>query len=193
MPSIALDSAAKTRILFLPYLDLLAPYRGVFFYLTITPYGKDIEPGVKDEHQVIEDFEELSWRFGKNSVGWRYDPILISQKYNVSQHLSSFRKMAALLEGYTSICTISFLDLYDKVRRNSPEAKEVSEENKAALVKGLAESASSHGMKIDMCHEGKRWQKYGADGNGCMTLPFCEAAIGEKLIFPKGTSSVREG
>lgn len=117
----------------------------------------------------------------------------MSQKYNVPQHLSSFRKMAALLEGYSSISTISFLDLYDKVRRNFLEAKEVSEEDKALLVKGLVEIASSHGVKIDMCYEGKKGQKYGADCNGCMTFPFYEASIGEKLILPKGTSSVREG
>ena len=56
--------------------------------------------------------------------------------------------MAALLEGYSSICTISFLDLYDKVRRNFLEAKEVSEEDKALLVKGLIEIAWQEGAKI---------------------------------------------
>lgn len=55
-------------VLFL-FLALLAPYRGVFSYLTITPYGKDIEPGVKDKHQVIKDFKALSRRLGRNSAG----------------------------------------------------------------------------------------------------------------------------
>ena len=31
-----------------------------FWFVTITPYGKDIEPNVPDKKQVISDFKKLS-------------------------------------------------------------------------------------------------------------------------------------
>ena len=31
-----------------------------YWFVTITPYGKDIEPGVPDKHRILEDFKALS-------------------------------------------------------------------------------------------------------------------------------------
>ena len=101
---------------FFPYLDLVKEF-GQFWYVTITPYGKDIEPGVPDKEHVLESFKYLSKRVGANSIGWRYDPIFVSEKYTVDFHLSSFDKMARELDGYTNVVVISFIDLYEKVKR----------------------------------------------------------------------------
>ena len=43
----------------LKYLDLLRPY-GMYWYVTITGYGRDIEPNVPDIPEVIETFKRLS-------------------------------------------------------------------------------------------------------------------------------------
>lgn len=43
----------------LKYMDILKPY-GQYWFVTITPYGKDIEPNVPDEDKVMEDFKRLS-------------------------------------------------------------------------------------------------------------------------------------
>ena len=51
-----------------------------FWFVTITPYGKDIEPNVPDKKQVISDFKKLSEHLGKNAVAIRYDPIFINEK-----------------------------------------------------------------------------------------------------------------
>ena len=44
---------------FFPYLELVKDF-GQFWYVTITPYEKDIEPGVPDKSEVIESFKYLS-------------------------------------------------------------------------------------------------------------------------------------
>lgn len=60
----------------LPYMNVLKPY-GQYWFVTITPYGRDIEPNVPDKEKVMDDFKKLSDIVGADSMGWRYDPIFI--------------------------------------------------------------------------------------------------------------------
>lgn len=81
---------------FLPYMDLLKDY-GQYWFVTITPYGRDVEPKVPDKEKVMETFKELSPKVGSHCIGWRYDPIFISDVYPVERHIRDFEKMAANL------------------------------------------------------------------------------------------------
>ena len=152
-----------------PYMDLLKNY-GQYWFVTITPYGRDMEPNVPDKHRLLEDFKHLSDRVGVNAIGWRYDPILLSERYTTAYHLRAFETMASALEGYTQTAVISFIDLYPKVRRNFPEAREVRAEERIRLGKALIEIASTHGMIVKPCAEGDELAPYGADCGGCMRL-----------------------
>ncbi len=167
-----------------PHMDLLEDY-GQFWYVTITPYGRDIEPNVPDKHRLLEDFRELSRRVGVRSVGWRYDPILITEKYTAEYHVRAFEKMAEALSGYTETVVISFIDLYRKVRRNFPEAREVTREERLFLGRQIIRAAEAAGMTVRPCAEGDELAPYGADCSGCMTVGMYERAIGKKLIVPK--------
>lgn len=165
-------------------LDLLKPY-GQYWFVTITPYGKDIEPNVPSKEEVMEDFIHLSENVGVNSIGWRYDPILINDKYSVAKHISDFEKMAGTLSGYTDTCIISFIDLYQKVIRNFPEAKTVKKQDRHTLIKEFVSIADTYGMKIKPCGEGREYEIYGTDCSGCMTKETYEKAVGCKLDLPK--------
>ena len=167
-----------------PYMDLLKDY-GQYWFMTITPYGRDMEPNVPDKHRLLEDFKRLSEQVGVNAIGWRYDPILLSERYTTAYHLRAFETMASALEGYTQTAVISFIDLYPKVRRNFPEAREVRAEERIRLGKALIEIASTHGMIVKPCAEGDELAPYGADCGGCMRLGDYEKAIGKKLSAPK--------
>lgn len=176
---------------FFPYLDLVKDY-GQFWYVTITPYGKDIEPNVPDKEQVIEAFKYLSGEVGTKAIGWRYDPIFVNDKYTVEYHLKAFEKMASSLDGYTEVVVISFIDLYEKVKRNFPEVKTVSEKDKIFLGKEIIRIASEHGMIVKPCGEGDFLERYGADCRGCMTIADYERAIGKRLDVPKTKPSRTE-
>ena len=65
----------------LKHLDELKKFRQ-FWFVTITPYGKDIEPNVPDKNEVLDTFIVLSKSVGKNCVSLRYDPIFISENYD---------------------------------------------------------------------------------------------------------------
>ena len=86
-----------------PMLDGLSQLKnyGQLWYVTITPYGKEIEPGVPDNNEVMEAFCRLSQMVGAASVIWRYDPVFITEKYTLDFHRRAFEQMARRLAGCT--------------------------------------------------------------------------------------------
>ncbi|MBP5185139.1 MAG: DUF1848 domain-containing protein [Lachnospiraceae bacterium] len=182
---------SKNPAPFFPYMDLIKDY-GQYWFVTITSYGKDIEPGVPDKHKILEDFKELSRMVGIDRIGWRYDPILINDRYTVEYHLQAFERMAAELSGYTDTVVISFIDLYKKVKRNFPEIRSVSGEDQYFLGKEMIRIAASFGMVVKPCGEGSFLSEFGADCSGCMTIATYEKAIGKKLIVPNKKPARKE-
>ena len=182
---------SKNPAPFFPYMDLIKDY-GQYWFVTITPYGRDIEPGFPDKHRILEDFKALSQMVGINSIGWRYDPILINDRYTVEYHLKAFEQMAAALSGYTNTVVISFIDLYEKVKRNFPEARSVLREDKYFLGKEIIKIATSFDMIVKPCGEGQFLSEFGADCSGCMTIATYEKAIGQKLIIPNKKPARKE-
>jgi hypothetical protein len=167
-----------------PYMDLLKDY-GQYWYVTITPYAKDIEPNVPDKHKLLEDFKELSEIVGINSIGWRYDPIFLSDRYTKEYHLRAFEQMAKTLEGYTNTVVISFVDLYPKVVRNFPEVRKVTKADRLELGEAIIKIAADCGMTVKPCAEGDELAQFGADCSGCMKISDYEAVIGSRLNAPK--------
>ena len=167
-----------------PYMDLLRDY-GQFWYVTLTSYGRDIEPNVPDKHRLIGDFKRLSEIVGTDCIGWRYDPIFLSERYTPEYHLHAFEQIAGALSGYTKTVVISFIDLYPKVRRNFPEAREVPKDERLHIGKRIIEIASACGMTVRPCAEGDELAAFGADCSGCMKISDYENAIGKKLIVPQ--------
>ena len=176
----------------LKYMDVLKPY-GQYWFITITPYGKDIEPHVPDKNTVMEEFKRLSGYVGIDSVGWRYDPILTDRVHTVEWHVAEFEKMASNLSGYTRTCVISFLDIYKKVERNFPEARKVARQDRLRIGKEFVRIADRYGMTIRPCAEGKELAAYGADCSGCMTVNTFETALHTHLDVPKRKMNQRNG
>lgn len=166
-----------------PYMNLLKPY-SQYWFVTITPYDKAIEPYVPDKEKVLRSFRVLSKRVGENSVAWRYDPILISAVYSPKRHLAEFAHMAEELAGYTHTCIISFLDLYPKVRKNFPEAEETEEKTRKYLAKEMVSVAERYGITVKACAEGGELEVCGADCSGCMNREVLEKASGKRFQIP---------
>jgi hypothetical protein len=182
---------SKNPAPFFEYMDIIRDY-GQYWFVTITPYGRDIEPNVPDKHKILEDFKTLSKMVGVNCIGWRYDPILVTDRYTTEYHLKAFEQMAASLSGYTNTVVISFIDLYEKVRRNFPEARTVSKQDQHFLGKEMIEIARDYGMVVKPCGEGQFLAEYGADCSGCMTIATYEKAIGQRLIVPNKKPARKE-
>ena len=170
------------------YLDELKEKYNMFWFVTITPYGKDLEPNVPIFEKVVEDFKILSNKVGKNAVALRYDPILINEDYSVEKHIDMFDKIAKDLKGYTEDVTISFLDLYEKVKRNAPDIRPPSSEEQRLIAKEFARIGKENNMIIHGCCENPNLKEFGIDITGCMSQEIVEKAIGFKLDAPSGQS-----
>ena len=175
----------------LPYMDLLEPF-GQWWYVTITPYGKDIEPNVPDKLKVLESFRQLSKIVGADRMGWRYDPIFISSEWPAERHIKAFEYMARTLEDYTHTAVISFIDLYEKTRKNFPEVQSVPNDEKLRLGKAFVEIAGRYGMTVRPCAEGTVLTRFGADCSGCMTVAMYEKALQKNLIVPRFAPARKE-
>lgn len=162
-----------------------------FWFVTITPYGKDIEPHVPEKEMVMESFKRLSNMVGAHAVSWRYDPIFIDEKYTLEFHLKTFAQMAENLRGYTNQCVVSFIDLYEKTKRNFPEVKAVTKVEQERLTEEFVRIGKENGMTIRLCCENTTLEKYGADISGCMTQEVIEDAIGFSIAVPKSVKSPR--
>lgn len=172
------------------HMDLLRPF-GQYWYVTITPYGRDIEPNVPGKNTVLESFRRLSDMVGVHRIGWRYDPIFLSADWPVERHIKAFEYMARALEGYTHTAVISFIDLYEKTKRNFPGVGAVSREDRLTLGRAIIDIGERYGMTIRPCAEGEELAPYGADCSGCMTIAMYEQALQMKLKPPK-TQSARK-
>lgn len=169
-----------------PKLSKLDDY-GQYWFVTITPYRKEIEPHVPEKEQVLESFKELAGKVGTHRICWRYDPIFLSEKYSLEFHLAEFERMARSLSGYTKTCVISFLDLYKSTLRNLKGIGHVEPESQIRIVKEFVQIGKNYGIRIKTCAEGLEPEKFGADCGGCLTKEVLEDALGETLQIPKTT------
>lgn len=176
----------------IPFLDDLSPFRQVW-HVTITPYGREIEPNVPSVDEAIRAFQRLSGSLGKQRVTWRYDPIFLSPVYTVEKHLSAFSHIAAALKGYTENCVFSFIDLYVKTIRNFPEVRRVSHEDQRILVREMVSIAGQNGMELVSCHEDPGLGSLGADMDGCLSMKRIESTLGISLKVPASAGEARKG
>lgn len=141
-----------------------------YFYYTITAYGKDIEPGVPDIETSIDTLLALSKIVGAQRIAWRYDPILLTEKYTVAHHLAIFAHMAERLSGHVDRCIFSFVEMYKKHTVNLPELIPISAREMEILARGLGEIAAKHQMILQTCGPEANYAQYGIKTSGCVTL-----------------------
>lgn len=178
----------------LPMLDrisLLSAF-DMFWFVTITPYGKEIEPCVPPKELVIGYFQRLSELIGKERISWRYDPVFVTEKYSIDYHIEQYRKMAKALSGYTDQCVVSFIDLYEKTKRNFHGIRSVTNREQEKLIDAFSEIAKENGLQIHLCCENAELVRENVDADGCMSKSVLEKSLGCKLNVPKKKMARKE-
>ena len=175
---IALSSDVVDGIVFwtknpIPMMDKLDALRDYPYYIqfTLTPYEKDVECALPPKREVlIPALRRLSERIGKERIVWRYDPILLNDRYTVDHHIRTFRSMCDSLSGYTDACTISFLDLYRNMRGRidplgirPPTAGQADE-----IACRFAEIAREYDLLINTCAEDGDYSRWGIGHGACI-------------------------
>jgi len=139
----------------LPKLSALDSY-SYYFQYTITPYHSDVESGLASKKDtVIPAFLELARHIGPKRMIWRYDPIIITPRYNYHYHITAFTKLCGLLAGSGEKCVISFAIAYKSVAKNLAGIGhlELAAEDKARLAADLLRIAKEHSITLCACCE----------------------------------------
>lgn len=149
--------------------EITSKYR-TYFHYTITAYGKDIEPGVPPIEDSVKTLAELSKIVGRQKIAWRYDPVLLTQKYTVERHAQTFRWLCGQLAPYIDRCIFSFVEIYKKLQVNMPELIPFSESDMNILAEILGKTAKEFGIRIQTCGTNGDFSRFGIQKSGCATL-----------------------
>ncbi len=155
--------------------EITDKYR-TYFHYTITAYGKDIEPGVPSIEESIKTLVELSALVGSQRVAWRYDPVLLTEKYTIEKHFETFEYIAEKLAPYIDRCIFSFVEMYRRLEDNMPELIPLTETDKERLAEELGRIARKYAIRIQTCGTNGDYSRYGIHSSGCATLEILGAA-----------------
>ena len=166
------------------YLPDLSDY-AYYFQFTLTSYGRDIEPNLPPKaEELLPTFKQLSTTIGSNRVIWRYDPILINEKYTMDYHFYAFEKIGKELSGFTKKVIISFIDThYRNVKSNfnALKLKNFEDEQKVEFARKLVEIADCFGIVCESCSEKLDLQHLGIKPAHCIDYRLFEELLGCKL------------
>lgn len=166
-----------------------------YFQFTLNPYSNDIESKVPSKHnEIINTFKELSQKIGSHRVIWRYDPILINDKYNLEYHEKYFKKLAQILSGSFETCVISFVDYYKKIARafENHSIQQLEYNDVHFIANSFSKIANSYGFKIKTCAETFDLSEYGILHGNCIDSSLVERIIGSKMNAVKDKNQREE-
>ena len=152
-----------------------------YFQFSLNPYDNDIEMRLPNKKTLIETFKKLSDLVNPKRIIWRYDPVLINNKYTVSYHIDMFSSMSRELRNYTNKVIFSFLDFYKKTEKRMIEnnVREITEEERHYLAKNFSEAALENKLEISTCAEIIDLSVYGIKKAACIDGSLIGDLIGQ--------------
>ena len=148
--------------------DITDKFPSIFHY-TITGYDKDIEPNVPNIEQSIYTFKELSMRYGKDRVIWRFDPIFYCEDFEIWGTIQRFENICKQLYNYTDRVVVNFISPYEKVKRHMLNLKLMSKYEKESCIINLLEICKQYNLKLQTCGNGLQFKDVeGIEVTGCL-------------------------
>jgi len=172
-----------------PMLEKLKVFENYTYYFqfTLNPYERDIETNLPDKNELVETFKKLSDTIGPKKVIWRYDPVLLNQKYTIQYHVDNFYSLALKLKEYTTKVTFSFMDFYKKISANIVQSgiKPITDDEKDEIAKNFSLIAQEAGLAIDTCAEDIDLARYGIYHASCIDAGLISELKGHDLHIGK--------
>ena len=137
--------------------------RGYAFYVqyTVTNYPRELELSVTSADRAIDHIRVVSRRWGRRSVVWRYDPILMTDKTPFDWHVENFSRLSERIKGYADEVVVSFTQFYNKTRTNLNALGKTdglsfydpSIDEKRSLLDALVQIARSNDLDLTVCSQ----------------------------------------
>jgi len=172
-----------------PMLDKLQHFNNYAYYFqfTLNPYDNDIETKLPPKEEIIETFKKLSDIIGPQRIIWRYDPILLNERYTIEYHITNFEEIACQLKGFTEKVTFSFIDFYKKITENikSNYITRITFEEKITIAESFSKIAKENNLLIDTCAEDINLSQYNIGHARCIDDRLIVKIIGSNLSVEK--------
>lgn len=134
---------------------------------------------MRPKHEIEDTFIELSKRIGIDRIVWRYDPIILNNTIDIDYHKEQFMRMCDKLSPYTDTVTISFVDMYSKLKTNL--IRPITEDEIAELAAFIGKTTNEHGIRAVACCEKDDLTKFGIEQSSCIDRGRIEKIIGCSL------------
>jgi hypothetical protein len=167
-----------------------------YFQFTLNPYDKDIETNLEEKSGLVNTFMELSNLIGKKKVVWRYDPVIINEKYTLKYHEIYYSALYEKLSKYTEKCVISFIDEYyflkDEFKRlNIHELNDEEIEKVSAMIASVVNGSETK-LTIASCCEKVLLTQYGITRNKCIDETLINELFNLNIKYKKDKGQRRE-
>jgi len=160
----------RPMIAHLPWLDALG-LRSVFQF-TLVEYPPALHPGMPALGERLDAFRRLADAIGPERVLWRYDPIVLSSRFDPDYHRNSVEKLSEALEGYTGRMTASLVEPYRKIRKRLEQADidllAPIESELAGMFTDMAAMARRRGMEPQSCADEAGLHHFGFSPGACV-------------------------
>lgn len=139
------------------------------FQVTITPYGRDLEPNVPFKADISDACVEISDRIGRDRMSWRYDPVIFNGSIGLSYHRRKFEMMCREASQWTDRCIFSFVDVYGKLLKLQEQGviRTATLEEMDAFAEMAAKVAGEYGMTVSYCCAKRDLSRFGVQPRGC--------------------------
>ncbi|AEF82638.1 DUF1848 domain-containing protein [Leadbettera azotonutricia] len=175
----------------LPIIDKLG-YR-YYFQFTLNAYDSTIEKNI-DKRNILGNFIELSEYLGKEKIIWRYDPILVNDKFTIKYHIENFESLCKKLYRHTEKCVISFIDTYSFLNENFRQNNihELPNDEMDNLADKFATISKKYNLQLSACCEKINLDKYGISHNKCIDDDLIERLFNVNVKSKKDPSQRKE-
>ena len=120
-------------------------------------------------------------------MDWRYDPIILDDRYTLEFHKERFEMLCGWLSGHTTRCIISFVDDY----KNSP-FQELSQEEMEEAAAALSAIAAKYKLPLYSCAEKVNLESFGIRHGACIDREKIQRITGYNLDVKKDRGQRRE-
>jgi hypothetical protein len=163
---------------FFPHLAELSRL-GLEYYVlfTLNDYeAEGLEPNIPRLDDRIRTFRTISRMAGKGRVGWRWDPLLLSDSLSMAGLLDRVRYVGDAIAPFTERMIISFIDIarYPKVAGNLRRlgfgtVREFTPAEEREFAAALSELNRSWGLAVSACGEQEDFSRFGIGPGQCIS------------------------
>ena len=154
-------------------LDRICP--NYYFQYTLNDYFEEgIEPRVPEVDQRVDTFLRLSSRIGRDRVVWRFDPLMLTDRFGVPDLLAKIERLGDRIAPHAARLVFSFIDInaYKKVAGNlehgGVKAREFSQDEMIQLAEGIGRLVKGWGIPAGTCAESIPLEQFGIEHNRCI-------------------------